>query len=448
LWRDNQTYAGNWNISGGTLSLNINSLGSGAVTLNGVTTAITGTQTLANNFTTSGTTFFSPTNTGNGLTLTGSLSGTNNLVLFNFHGGSSRTDTTVRLAGTTSFASGSTFRFGGITNLDTTGNLATVSNVNVLGILKWNVAESVTSLFSNRASTLGSQLVQNVTGTTTLSGEYRLNNGAGADGANLQVDAITGGTLALTGKVTDSASTTIRALTKIGAGTMILSANTNDYRGGTTVSAGTLLANNTSGSATGTGAVAVSGTGTILGGTGKIAPTGIAGISVSTGAFIAPGASIGTLTVDLSGTTGTIAIASGAGFQFELGTANLTIGSIAGGSSDLLALAGAAAADFAFNGNNVDFLNTGAVGYYKLFSTSLADASTWTGLTFDGTTGVVSSGLTYSNLASGPTSGEFIVGTSSNGGAVGDIYFRAIPEPAAALLGGLGMLTLLRRRRA
>ncbi|MDP3850396.1 MAG: hypothetical protein Q8Q59_07835 [Luteolibacter sp.] len=266
----------------------------------------------------------------------------------------------------------------------------------------------------------------------------------------VHLSAASGGVVTFSGNITNQTPADTYKVPDIqiqGGGKVILS-GTNTYTATTSVLANTTLqVDNTSGSGTGTGAVAVSGTGAILGGTGKIAPTGIAGISVSTGAFIAPGASIGTLTVDLSGTTGTVGIASGAGFKFELGTANLTIGSIAGGSSDLLALAGAAAGDFAFNGNNVDFLNTGAVGYYKLFSTSLGSATTWTGLTFDGTTGVVSSGLTYSNLASGPTSGEFIVGTSSNGGTVGDIYFHAIPEPAAALLGGLGMLTLLRRRR-
>ena len=32
--------------------------------------------------------------------------------------------------------------------------------------------------------------------------------------------------------------------------------------------------------------------------------------------------------------------------------------------------------------------------------------------------------------------------------STGDLTITAVPEPAAALLGGLGLLTLLRRRRA
>ena len=61
---------------------------------------------------------------------------------------------------------------------------------------------------------------------------------------------------------------------------------------------------------------------------------------------------------------------------------------------------------------------------------------------------MVSAGLTYSNLASG-FAGDFLVGTAGNGGTTSDIYFNVVvvPEPRAVLLGGLGMLALLRRRR-
>ena len=59
------------------------------------------------------------------------------------------------------------------------------------------------------------------------------------------------------------------ALQKQGAGVLQLSA-ANTYSGGTMVSGGTLLINNTTGSGTGAGAVAVSNSGTALGGTGTI----------------------------------------------------------------------------------------------------------------------------------------------------------------------------------
>ena len=45
--------------------------------------------------------------------------------------------------------------------------------------------------------------------------------------------------------------------------------------------------------------------------------------------------------------------------------------------------------------------------------------------------------------------GGFLVGTAGNGGTTGDIYFNVVvvPESRAALLGDLGLLALLWRRR-
>jgi autotransporter-associated beta strand protein len=78
---------------------------------------------------------------------------------------------------------------------------------------------------------------------------------------------------------------------KNGLGTMRLTA-ANSYSFGTTVSAGRMLVNNTSGSGTGSGAVTVNGG--ILGGTGTIAGA----VTVNSGGTIAPGVSIGTLTLN------------------------------------------------------------------------------------------------------------------------------------------------------
>ena len=273
----------------------------------------------------------------------------------------------------------------------------------------------------------------NVTNSSTNLQTIDMNLGLNGD----RSFAATAGDLAIGGVISGSFG-----ITKTGDNDLIFT-NANSYTGLTTLNAGTLFANNASGSATGTGAISVA-SGATLAGSGTIAPTGSNGISVS--GTLAPGGAvdtIGTLTLNMGGTTGNVVMNSGAEFEFQLGVAGLDISSF--GNSDLLAIAGAAANDFAFNGNNVDFLNSGAVGFYKLFDSDL-DASTWTGLTFDSNTGVVSSGLTYSNLASGFT-GNFIVGTATNGGTTGDIYFQVIPEPKAVLLGALGTLLLLRRRR-
>ena len=77
--------------------------------------------------------------------------------------------------------------------------------------------------------------------------------------------------------------------TKTGDGTLVLT-GANSHVGGTTVSAGTLLANNTSGSGTGAGNVVVNGSGT-FGGTGSIDGS----ITVEAGGTLAPGASIESL---------------------------------------------------------------------------------------------------------------------------------------------------------
>ncbi len=95
-----------------------------------------------------------------------------------------------------------------------------------------------------------------------------------------------------------------RTLTKAGNGALIMSASTgNTYTGGTTVSAGTLLANNSTGSATGSGAVMVNSGGT-LGGTGAI-DAGSNNIDINAGGNItgADNGTIGALTLTASSVT-------------------------------------------------------------------------------------------------------------------------------------------------
>lgn len=88
------------------------------------------------------------------------------------------------------------------------------------------------------------------------------------------------------------ASGSTGAVTKIGAGSLTLAAD-NDYSGGTTVNVGTLLANAPT-SSTGSGSVVVN-TGASLGGTGAIAGAA----NITSGANLAPGTSVGTLTVGI-----------------------------------------------------------------------------------------------------------------------------------------------------
>jgi autotransporter-associated beta strand protein len=109
--------------------------------------------------------------------------------------------------------------------------------------------------------------------------------------------------------VADGANT----VTKVGAGTWTLT-GVNTYTGGTTVDGGTLVVNNASGSGTGTGAVTVN-TGAALAGSGIISGA----VTINSGASIAPGTSIGTLTVNNS-----VTLAAGSTTFIEINKTSLT----------------------------------------------------------------------------------------------------------------------------
>jgi autotransporter-associated beta strand protein len=312
---------------------------------------------------------------------------------------------------------GDSLIFAGNTLLDNTNNIA---NLQIVG-MEFASGAGAFILGGNQLTFTAGGITNNSTNLQTINIALGLN-------ATITIAATTGN-VALGGVVSGAGG-----ITKSGANALYLT-GPNTYAGTTTISVGTLFANNSSGSATGTGAVSVTGT---LGGTGTIAPTGSNGIIVNSGGIIAPGdgSTPGTLIVNLSSTSGGIFMNSGSGFQFNLGAA---------GISDVFALVGAGVGDFTFNNNNINFLGTGAIGTYKLFDTSSGNANTWNGLTVNGSN-QITSGLTYSNLTSGYTA-VFHMGGGSYGGDNGDIYVQVIPEPDAAILIGLGVLIFVFRHR-
>jgi len=205
---------------------------------------------------------------------------------------------------------------------------------------------------------------------------------------------------------------------QIGAGSTTLNA-ANTYSGGTFVTAGTLIVNNTTGSATGSGAVNVS-TGAALGGAGIISG------AVTISGALKPGNSIGTITVGNDVTWN-----AGNSWQFELGIASVDLAAAnIGGTRDLLDITGGSNDFLKGTGSSwtFDFAGTGSVGYYKLVD--------WTG-----STTFSSSDFVATNLNAG-LSGSFVVDSGTSA-----LYLNVIPEPGAALLGGLGIVCLLRRRR-
>ena len=141
----------------------------------------------------------------------------------------------------------------------------------------------------------------NVVFDAVVNGTNNIANGTGA-GSSGKID-LSGGNCGF--NVASGADMSVEvpidngALTKSGPGTLRL-INANTYSGGTTVSTGKLLINNTSGSGTGSGGVVVNGG--ILGGTGII--SGV--VTVNSGGTVAPGTDIsfGTLTFGSAPTLG------------------------------------------------------------------------------------------------------------------------------------------------
>ncbi|MCF7786516.1 MAG: autotransporter-associated beta strand repeat-containing protein [Prosthecobacter sp.] len=119
-------------------------------------------------------------------------------------------------------------------------------------------------------------------GNVVLTGYNQSTHAYGADSIDLDVGG-NGADTSYSGVISGGGS-----LTKSGTGTMTLS-NTSTYTGNTTVSAGTLLANNTSGSATGSGNVTVQ-SGARLGGNGLVGlVTGTQNITVNNGGILSIG---------------------------------------------------------------------------------------------------------------------------------------------------------------
>lgn len=224
------------------------------------------------------------------------------------------------------------------------------------------------------------------------------------------------------------------AVTKTGAGKLTISA-ANTYTGTTTVTQGTLLVNNTTGSGTGTNTVSVE-SGATLGGTGTISG------AVNVTGVLSPGASIESLQ------TGALTMVSGSTFVYEV-TNNTPTGADMLGVNGALSLTTAtldlSLANSALSGGGWTIGN-------KLTLISYIDAGAGITSGFAGRTddtsylfGSNSWLFNYNDTGAGGNYGTDAVLNGQNK----FVTLTLVPEPSAALLAALGsLLALLRRKRA
>ncbi len=286
---------------------------SGPQVLTGGTVSTVGSDTV-HQFTTTGT-----SNLGFHPTIAGNIGGAGNLIWNGVESG------TLTLAGDNTYT-GNTFIGTGTLRIEHDNALGTTGGYTYVGTTtasgngtdgKLALAGNITSAEPIRLYGIGNtddratRLV-NAGGANTLTGGISLHFGSGSYGISSEAGHLTiegdiqrGTTQQPTGSRTlflrGAATGEIRgdilgggidlALIKQDAGTWTLS-GANTYTGGTTIDDGTLLANNTAGSGTGTGAVTVNNGGT-LGGIGLIAGD----VAVNPGGTLAPGTSTGLLTI-------------------------------------------------------------------------------------------------------------------------------------------------------
>ena len=237
-----------------------------------------------------------------------------------------------------------------------------------------------------------------------------------------------GSTISNTGGNTNS-------VVKTGGGTTTLTL-ANSYTGSTTVNAGKLLVNNTTGSGTGSGAVSVA-SGAILGGTGSISG------AVNVLGTLAPGASIESLA------TGALSFGDLSTFAYEMNSGALSsvaadfqkvFGNLALTGTVSLTLADLASSPVAFAPSTtlslVNYTGAWNGGFFTYAGNELTNNEVFTaGLnTWQITYGATSGGLNFAS--------EYDLGGSF-------INLTAVPEPGSLLALGcvLGSGVLLRSRR-
>lgn len=239
----------------------------------------------------------------------------------------------------------------------------------------------------------------------------------------VKLAAVASGRVDFSGLISDGSVS--GSVEKIGDGVVRLTrAAGNTYDGGTTVTAGTLLLMNSTGSATGTAGVTVKANAT-LGGTGFA--TGLVTADGAAGASrFAPG---DTGAIGLLNLTGGLTASTGATFDLQIN----------GAATDQIAFGSGA---LSLDGNVT--LNLTSLG-------SVVTATPYTLFTGSGTwTGVVGSGLTFNFVAPAGYSLDTTYGGGSGyvwNTATHDLSVQLVPEPATWGLLAFSLTTVLVLRR-
>lgn len=230
------------------------------------------------------------------------------------------------------------------------------------------------------------------------------------------------------------------AFTKTGTGRLILNA-ASTYTGRTTIQEGALFVANSTGSATGSGSLLINSNGTLTG-TGRIAPTGSAGL-LNQGTLKAGGingTAAGTLTLDLSNTTGSLS--STGTLVFDLFT-NAGDNSAISTAADRLLLIGVDAAEISLSGT----LHLGLGSNSTLETEDFSEGDRWLLVDWTGITGGLPT-VNFSQIDSVgftlPTELKWTYEFNQTGLFA---VITVVPEPSRMLLLWMGMSLLFLRRR-
>ena len=231
----------------------------------------------------------------------------------------------------------------------------------------------------------------------------------------------------VTGNITQT--TTALALTKNGNGKVTLNGSAS-YTGTTTVSAGVLAVNGS-----------LANTSTTVSGTGRLQGSGstVGSVTINSGGTLAAGNSIESLK------TGALTLNANSTFAYEIDN-----DAVAANAGDLTAVTG----DLTIDLTNAAILTIGELGNgtwivgEKL--TLISYSGNWNGGLFNyGGTLADDSNFMFSGMTWLFNYNDGSAGTNYTGDLTGSSFvtMTVVPEPRAALLGGLGLLVLLRRRR-